>query len=106
MLRGAILFTRKRTPPLAPKLTDKYMYCHCRTLYIEKHGIVYMGLILTPLIEFHYPVSTERWTVFVNGHHCLSCPLYTVMCKGVCVTCRRVLDWMVGFIALIHSTRN
>jgi hypothetical protein len=22
------------------------------------------------------------------------------------VTYRRVLDWMIGFIALIHSTRN
>jgi hypothetical protein len=27
-------------------------------------------------------------------------------CLGVCVTYRRVLDWMIVFIALIHSTRN
>jgi hypothetical protein len=25
---------------------------------------------------------------------------------GVCMTYKRVLDWIIGFIALIHSTHN
>jgi hypothetical protein len=42
-----------------------------------------------------------RYVLFCKGFTVLYC----YVCE-MCVTYRRVLDWMITFIALIHLTRN
>jgi hypothetical protein len=44
----------------------------------------------------------------ISGSHCIHPRAVDIVtCRGnVCVTYRRGLDWIIGFIVLIHSVRN